>query len=84
MSEKTWCGAVLESMTRLRYMGGRQELRRTAQARGFRLAWGDEEKAAGPEDSLLTLELSRGPRRDSVCISERFSFKQETALHAVG
>lgn len=38
---------------------------------------------AFPEDSLLTLELSRGPRRDSVCISRRFSFKQETALRAV-
>lgn len=38
---------------------------------------------AFPEDSLLTLELSRGPRRDSICISQRFSFKQETALHAV-
>jgi exonuclease SbcC len=35
---------------------------------------------AFPEDSLLTLELSRGPRRDSVCISKRFSFKEETAL----
>jgi exonuclease SbcC len=35
---------------------------------------------AFPEDSLLTLELSRGPRRDSVCISKRISFKQETAL----
>lgn len=35
---------------------------------------------AFPEDSLLTLELSRGPRRDSVCISRRFSFKEETAL----
>ena len=34
---------------------------------------------AYPEDSLLTLELSRGPRRDSVCISNRFSFKEETA-----
>ena len=32
-------------------------------------------------DSLLTLELSRGPRRDSVCISKRFSFKEEVALH---
>jgi len=32
------------------------------------------------EDSLLTLELSRGARRDNVCISRRFSFKQETAL----
>src|SRR5262249_27229061 len=31
-------------------------------------------------DSLLTLELSRGPRRDSVCLSKRVSFKQETAL----
>lgn len=37
---------------------------------------------AFPEDSLLTLELSRGPRRDSVCISRRFSFKEETALLA--
>jgi DNA repair protein SbcC/Rad50 len=35
---------------------------------------------AFPEDSLLTLELSRGPRRDSVCISKRFSFKEETAV----
>jgi exonuclease SbcC len=35
---------------------------------------------AFPDDSLLTLELSRGPRRDSVCISKRFSFKEETAL----
>lgn len=35
---------------------------------------------AFPEDSLLTLELSRGPRRDSVCISTRFSFRQETAV----
>lgn len=35
---------------------------------------------AFPQDSLLTLELSRGPHRDSVCISKRFSFKQETAL----
>lgn len=38
---------------------------------------------AFPEDSLLTLELSRGPSRDSVCISQRFSFKQDIALHAV-
>ncbi|OAJ56495.1 hypothetical protein A6V36_33580 [Paraburkholderia ginsengiterrae] len=37
---------------------------------------------AFPEDSLLTLELSRGPRRDSVCISTRFSFRQETAVLA--
>lgn len=34
------------------------------------------------EDSLLTLELSRGSRRDSVCISRRFSFREETALLA--
>ena len=33
-------------------------------------------------DSLLTQELSRGARRDSVCISQRFSFKEETALLA--
>jgi exonuclease SbcC len=37
---------------------------------------------AFPEDSLLTLELSRGARRDSFCISRRFSFKEETALHS--
>ncbi|MGA0617388.1 molybdopterin cofactor-binding domain-containing protein [Paracoccus sp. KR1-242] len=37
---------------------------------------------AFPEDSLLTLELSRGPRRDSVCISRRFAFKEETAIHS--
>ena len=37
---------------------------------------------AFPEDSLLTLELSRGARRDSLCISSRFSFKEETALHS--
>ncbi|MES2025258.1 MAG: AAA family ATPase [Pseudomonadota bacterium] len=35
---------------------------------------------AFPDDSLLTIELSRGPRRDSTCISKRISFKQETAL----
>lgn len=35
---------------------------------------------AFPDDSLLTLELSRGPRRDSVCLSTRLSFKEETAL----
>ena len=33
-----------------------------------------------PEDSLLTLELSRGPPNDSVCLSTRFSFKQESVL----
>lgn len=32
------------------------------------------------EDSLLTLELSRGSSRNSVCISKRYSFKEETAL----
>jgi DNA repair protein SbcC/Rad50 len=32
------------------------------------------------DDSLLTLELSRGQRRDSVCIATRFSFKEETAF----
>lgn len=32
------------------------------------------------DDSLLTLELSRGPRRDSMCISQRFAYKEETAL----
>jgi exonuclease SbcC len=37
---------------------------------------------AFPDDSLLTLELSRGPRRDSVCVSTRLSFKEETALLA--
>lgn len=35
---------------------------------------------AFPDDSLLTLELSRGPHRDSVCISERFSFREENSL----
>jgi len=34
------------------------------------------------DDSLLTLELSRGPRRDSVCVSKRYSFRTETALLA--
>lgn len=34
------------------------------------------------DDSLLTLELSRGPRRNSVCVARRFSFKEETALLA--
>jgi exonuclease SbcC len=36
------------------------------------------------DDSLLTLELSRGQRRDSICISTRFSFREETALLAAG
>lgn len=35
---------------------------------------------AFPGDSLLTLELSRGPNRDSICISKRLSFKQEATL----
>lgn len=35
---------------------------------------------AYPDDSLLTLELSRSPRRDTVCISNRLSFQEETAL----
>lgn len=38
---------------------------------------------AFPDDSLLTLELSRGPRRDSICVPRRFVFKEETALLAV-
>ena len=37
---------------------------------------------AFPDDSLLTLELSRGARRDSICISQRYSFKEETSLLA--
>ena len=37
---------------------------------------------AYPEDSLLTLELSRSTRRDTVCISNRLSFQEETALRA--
>lgn len=37
---------------------------------------------AFPDDSLLTLELSRGPRRDSICVPRRFVFKEETALFA--
>ena len=37
---------------------------------------------AFPDDSLLTLELSRGPRRDSVCVSKRYSYREETALLA--
>ncbi|MCP3404804.1 AAA family ATPase [Bradyrhizobium sp. CCGB01] len=37
---------------------------------------------AFPDDSLLTLELSRGARRDSVCVSKRYSYKEETALLA--
>lgn len=35
------------------------------------------------DDSLLTLELSRGARRDSICISRRYSFREETTLRAI-
>ena len=31
-------------------------------------------------DSLLALELSRGPNRDTLCLSERRTFQEETAL----
>lgn len=32
-------------------------------------------------DSLLSLALSRGPNRDTLCVAERRSFQEETALH---
>jgi len=35
------------------------------------------------DDSLLTLELSRGARRDTICVSKRYSFKEETAIMAM-
>jgi len=35
------------------------------------------------DDSLLTLELSRGAQRDTVCVSKRYSFKEETAIMAM-
>ncbi|MFT8327457.1 hypothetical protein [Gluconobacter oxydans] len=35
---------------------------------------------AFPSDSLLTLELARGPHQDTRCLSRRFSFKEETSL----
>ena len=38
---------------------------------------------AFPSDSLLTLELSRIPRRDTLCISQRLRFQAETALQKV-
>jgi len=38
---------------------------------------------AYPVDSLLTLELSRRTRRDTLCISERLRFQEETALLVV-
>jgi exonuclease SbcC len=34
-------------------------------------------------DSLRTLELSRGPGTDTLCLPDRRSFKQETALRFV-
>jgi exonuclease SbcC len=37
---------------------------------------------AYPEDSLLTLELSRGAHRDSLCTVDRRSYREETALRA--
>ncbi|WP_137189283.1 AAA family ATPase [Stenotrophomonas rhizophila] len=38
---------------------------------------------AFPEDSLLTLELSRSARRDSVCVSNRVSYRKEETFLAV-
>jgi exonuclease SbcC len=35
------------------------------------------------DDSLLTLELSRGMTRDTVCVSRRYSYEEETALLAL-
>ena len=35
-----------------------------------------------PNDSLITLELSRGPRRDTLCRHKRLAFREETALMA--
>ncbi len=37
---------------------------------------------AFPSDSLLTLELARSPNQDTRCLSQRFSFKEETSLLA--
>lgn len=37
---------------------------------------------AFPEDSLVTLELIRGPRRDTVCVTGRLEFREETTLLA--
>ncbi len=34
-------------------------------------------------DSLLSLELSRSPNRDTLCVAERRSFQEETALRFV-
>jgi exonuclease SbcC len=33
-------------------------------------------------DSLLTLELMRGPQQDTRCLARRFSYQEETALLA--
>jgi exonuclease SbcC len=38
---------------------------------------------AYPEDSLLAIELSRGVGRDTLCLSERLSFREETAVLSV-
>ena len=35
------------------------------------------------DDSLLTLELSRRPHRDTLCVSQRLRFQEETALQLV-
>ncbi|WP_428102951.1 AAA family ATPase [Candidatus Rariloculus sp.] len=35
------------------------------------------------DDSLLTLELSRRPHRDTLCLSQRLRFQEETALQLV-
>ncbi len=35
------------------------------------------------DDSLLTLELTRRTRRETLCVSERLNFKEETALRMV-
>jgi exonuclease SbcC len=37
---------------------------------------------AFPEDSLVTLELVRGPRRDTHCFTDRPEFREDTALSA--
>ena len=37
---------------------------------------------AFPEDSLVTLELIRGPRHDTHCVPRRLEFREETALLA--
>lgn len=37
---------------------------------------------AFPDDSLVTLELIRSPRRDTHCVPDRLEFREETALLA--